>query len=174
MSEMTLVKPALKWKDAYINYYKEWLESGETMIPWVIEKDPYAFDEMIEFLENNERGVYLPPGWVPDTTYWMMDKQERIIGVTNIRHKLTDRLRKEGGHIGYGIRPSERRNGYATTLLRLSLEKAWEMKITDVLVVCDQWNTGSWKAILKNGGKEDQDFVEEDGNVVKRFWISRK
>ncbi|MFB5563381.1 GNAT family N-acetyltransferase, partial [Bacillus cereus] len=72
---------------------------------------------------------------------------------------------------GYGIRPSERRKGYATKLLALSLEKTKELDITKVLVVCDAVNTASEKTILHNGGLRDHDFTEEDGNVVRRYWI---
>jgi predicted acetyltransferase len=76
-----------------------------------------------------------------------------------------------GGHIGYGIRPSERQKGFATELLRLALEKTRELGINRVLVVCDAINVGSEKTIQKNGGIEDTDFVEDDGNVIKRYWI---
>jgi predicted acetyltransferase len=76
-----------------------------------------------------------------------------------------------GGHIGYGIRPSERRKGYATKLLALSLDKTKELGIQNVLVVCDEGNVASEKTILNNGGIPDTSYVEEDGNVVKRFWI---
>ena len=70
-----------------------------------------------------------------------------IIGswAVNIRHSLTEHLFNAGGHIGYGIRPSERRKGYATKLLALSLEKAKELNITKALVVCDEVNTASEK-----------------------------
>jgi len=76
-----------------------------------------------------------------------------------------------GGHIGYGIRPSERRKGLATMLLELSLIEAKRLGIKDVLVVCDAGNIGSEKTIVKNGGKADSDFIEEGGNVIKRYWI---
>ena len=52
-----------------------------------------------------------------------LQHHNRIIGAVNIRHSLTEHLFNAGGHIGYGIRPSERRKGYATKLLALSLEK---------------------------------------------------
>jgi len=70
-----------------------------------------------------------------------------------------------------GIRPSERRKGFATQLLALSLKKAKEIGIQKALVVCDETNIGSERTILNNGGVPDTSFVEEDGNVIKRFWI---
>ncbi len=78
---------------------------------------------------------------------------------------------KNGGHIGYGIRPTERRKGYATKLLVLALEKATALGIQKALVVCDQSNIGSEKTIINNVGIPDTDFIEPNGNIVKRYWI---
>lgn len=141
------------------------------MIPWVITKDPSNFPAMVQELLDAHNGINLPDSWVPDSTYWLVTDHNRIVGVVNIRHSLTEHLFNAGGHIGYGIRPSERRKGYATKLLALSLEKAKQLNITKALIVCDEVNTASEKTILHNGGVRDDDFIEEDGNVVRRFWI---
>ena len=171
-SQLGLVKPTMELKDEYLAFYHEWVESGEEMIPWVIKKDPSNFKEMIQFLHNHEMGKDIPEGWVNDSTYWLINEDNKVLGVVNIRHELTEYLENCGGHIGYGIRPSERRKGYATKLLSLSLEKAKELGIQKALVVCDESNRGSFRTIVKNGGVPDKDFIEEDGNVVKRFWIN--
>ena len=170
-TRLLLSKPTLDLRDEYLTFYKEWQESGETMVPWVITRDPSNFGEMVRWLFNNEKGENLPTGWVSDSTYWLINEENRVLGAVNIRHELTERLLTSGGHIGYGIRPSERRKGYATKLLSLSLEKAKELGIQKALVVCDEANRGSLKTIVNNGGVPDTDFVEEDGNIVKRFWI---
>jgi len=169
--ELYLIKPSVDLKKEYLSFYQEWLDSNEEMIPWVIEKDPSDFEQMVQFLLDNEKGVNLPVGWVPDSTYWLVNHERRIVGAVNIRHHLTERLLNSGGHIGYGIRPSERRKGYANKLLALSLEKAKELGINKVLVVCDKTNIGSLKVILNNGGIPDSDFIEDNGNMIKRFWI---
>jgi predicted acetyltransferase len=165
-----LTRPTLEFKSEYLSFYQEWKESGEDMIPWVISKDPSNFQGMIQFLFDSEEGKNLPANWVPDSTFWLVNENNKVIGAVNIRHRLTDMLFNCGGHIGYGIRPSERRKGYATRLLSLSLEKAKELGIQKVLVVCDKSNIGSKKTILNNGGVQDMDYIEEDGNIVKRFW----
>lgn len=126
---------------------------------------------MVQELLDAHNGINLPDSWVPDSTYWLVTDHNRIVGVVNIRHSLTEHLFNAGGHIGYGIRPSERRKGYATKLLALSLEKAKQLNITKALIVCDEVNTASEKTILHNSGVRDDDFIEEDGNVVRRFWI---
>ncbi|MCT2534204.1 GNAT family N-acetyltransferase [Aquibacillus koreensis] len=169
--EVVLSKPRIDLEEEYLSFYYEWLASEEEMIPWVIEKDPSNFDAMIQFLTDHMNGINLPSGWVPDSTYWLINKKNRILGVVNIRHQLTPFLLYNGGHIGYGIRPSERQKGHATKLLNCALEKAKELGISKALVVCDESNTGSYKTIVKNGGIEDEDYVEENGNVIKRFWI---
>ncbi|WP_079508580.1 GNAT family N-acetyltransferase [Mesobacillus jeotgali] len=169
-----LIKPTVVLQNEYLEFYHEWKASGEDMIPWVIEKDPADFAGMVQFLLKNEKGIDLPEGWVRDSTYWLVNENNKVLGVVNIRHGLTERLFYCGGHIGYGIRPSERRKGYATKILAYSLEKTREIGIDKVLVVCDADNIGSARTITKNGGVEDVSFIEKDGNVVKRFWIELK
>ncbi|EOP23998.1 MULTISPECIES: GNAT family N-acetyltransferase [Bacillus] len=166
-----LITPTTDLQEEYLDFYNEWKDSGETMIPWVISKDPSNFPAMIQELLDAHNGVNLPESWVPDSTYWLVTDENKIVGVVNIRHSLTEHLFNTGGHVGYGIRPSERRKGYATKLLELSLEKTKELNIEKVLVVCDEVNTGSEKTILHNGGLRDDDFIEEDGNIVRRYWI---
>ncbi|GAB6471964.1 GNAT family N-acetyltransferase [Bacillus cereus] len=168
---VSLLTPTTDLQDEYLDFYNEWKDSGETMIPWVISKDPSNFPAMVQELLDAHNGVNLPQSWVPDSTYWLVTDNNRIVGAVNIRHSLTEHLFNAGGHIGYGIRPSERRKGYATKLLELSLEKTKKLNITRALVVCDEGNTASEKTILHNGGVRDDDFIEEDGNVVRRFWI---
>ncbi|WP_242304303.1 GNAT family N-acetyltransferase [Bacillus cereus group sp. BfR-BA-01350] len=168
---VSLLTPTTDLQDEYLDFYNEWKDGGETMIPWVISKDPSNFPAMVQELLDAHNGVNLPESWVPDSTYWLVTDNNRIVGAVNIRHSLTEHLFNAGGHIGYGIRPSERRKGYATKLLELSLEKTKKLNITRALVVCDEVNTASEKTILHNGGVRDDDFIEEDGNVVRRFWI---
>ena len=78
---------------------------------------------MVQELLDAHNGINIPETWVPDSTYWLVTDENKIVGAVNIRHSLTEHLFNAGGHIGYGIRPSERRKGYATKLLALSLEK---------------------------------------------------
>jgi predicted acetyltransferase len=95
-----------------------------------------------------------------------------ILGSVNIRHCLNEDLLFRGGHIGYGIRPTQRKKGYATLMLGLALEKCREMGLKKVLVTCNQDNIGSAKTIRNNGGILENEVTEENGTVIKRFWIN--
>ncbi|GIP40725.1 acetyltransferase [Paenibacillus sp. J31TS4] len=166
-----LQKPDIRYRDAYQAFYEEWKRSGEPMVPWVIGKDPSEFEAMIAWLGSREYAENLPEGWVPDSTFWLVDEQGSVLGAVNIRHRLTDKLLSSGGHIGYGIRPSARGQGLATRLLALALGEAGQLGIKRALVVCDAGNIPSEKTILRNGGVSDADHTEEDGTVIKRYWI---
>lgn len=171
MRTVFLAKPSIEYCDEYLTFYEEWKSSGESIVPWVVSRDPSDFEGMIQFLLENENREHIPEHWVPSFTYWLISDDKRVIGAVNIRHGLTGKLFNCGGHIGYGIRPTERQKGYATKLLAMALEKTKELGIKKVLVVCDEGNIASEKTILNNGGIPDTSFTEEDGNVVKRFWI---
>jgi predicted acetyltransferase len=107
-----------------------------------------------------------PEGWVPATELWWVDGDE-FLGRVAIRHRLTPMLLEVGGHIGYDVRPSARRRGHATEMLRQALGIARGLGIDPALVTCDADNIGSKTVIERNGGVLED---ERDGKL--RFWIS--
>jgi predicted acetyltransferase len=107
-----------------------------------------------------------PMGFVPDTELWWVDGDE-FLGRIGIRHRLTPALLEVGGHIGYHVRPTARRQGHATEMLRQALAIAPDLGIDPALITCDVDNVGSRRVIERNGGVlEDQ----RDGKL--RFWVS--
>ncbi len=123
-------------------------------------------------LDRYSKGIELPEGFVPASTFWLVDDSDQIVAVSHLRHELTDFLLTFGGHIGFGVRPSARRKGYATKILGQTLLEAKKLAIRKVLVTCDKANTGSVKAITKNGGVLDaEEYMEEHACVVQRYWI---
>jgi predicted acetyltransferase len=107
---------------------------------------------------------------VPATTRVLIDEGS-ILGVVNLRHRLTDGLRRFGGHVGYSVRPAERRRGHGTTLLRAAMEMARERGTERLLVTCHRGNVASAGVIVKCGGRlEDCRQYEAIGEVC-RYWI---
>lgn len=165
---MRLERPSLQWAAEHIAYMNEW--DQERMTPssfHLLEDIPYEM--YLEDMAAKEAGL---DNRMLNTNYFLI-AGERIVGMVNIRHGLNDYLHQIGGHIGYGIRPSERRNGYATHLLSEALHVTDQLGIRSVLVTCNEDNTASAKVIINNGGVEDESFTEPHGNVVRRFWIER-
>jgi predicted acetyltransferase len=164
---MKLVKPSIEWKEAHQDYVNEW--GKDRIVPSSMDLRKYdSYETFLQELANDEHGV---DGWVANSNYYLIDKTNRLVAMVNIRHELNDLLHKVGGHIGYGVRPSERQKGYASIILAEALKKCHELNILKVLVTCDEDNIGSTKTILNNGGVEDDSIVMEDGIVKRRFWI---
>lgn len=167
-----LLQPSEMLREAYMDFYREWLDSGEKLIPSVISMDPTDYPAMLKRLQNQSDGIGLREDQVPASTYWLVRDEGRVLGAVNIRHRLNRYLTNIGGHIGYGLRPSERRKGYAPLMLALALERAKALGIDKALVTCDSGNTPSERTILANGGVPDTPYTEDEGIITKRFWIS--
>lgn len=130
------------------------------------------FPRYLEMLREQERGVNLPPNHVP-STFLFAFAGTRIVGRTSIRHTLNAFLERGGGHIGYFVLPEFRRRGYATEILRLSLEIARSrIGLRRVLVTCDENNVGSIRTIERNGGVLEDIIAGPDLERPKRrYWI---
>lgn len=166
---MRLERPSLKWETEHTAYMKEWDEERMTPSSFHLKED-IPYETYLEDLAAKEAGL---DNRVPNTNYFFVDGDERIVGMVNIRHSLNDYLRQVDGHIGFGIRPAERRKGHATYLLSEALNMTDQLGIRSVLVTCNEDNVGSAAVIVNNGGVEDECFIEPHGNVVRRFWIER-
>ena len=142
---------------AFLHYYEEGM----------------PFSRYLAVLKDQEQGINLPPDRVP-TTFLFAFVGNRIVGRASIRHRLNDFLLRVGGHIGYAVVPEFRRRGYATEILRMSLQIAREKHgIARVLVTCDDDNIGSIKTIEKNGGVlESIVTVPDDDKPKRRYWIA--
>lgn len=165
-----LVKPNEALREQYLDMMEEWKRCEEEIIPWSLNFDPTRFDLLVEKLEGYSKGEGLEEGYVESTTFWMINKSNRILGAIDIRHRLNDNLLFRGGHIGYGIRPSERQKGYATKMLSLALQACKTMGIQRVLITCAKDNTGSVKTIVNNGGILDSEGID-NGECFQRYWI---
>ena len=165
---LKLVKLEKKYQNQLMEMMEEWEKTGEKIVPYAIRKvDYHDFDSYLESLEVKDD----KEGFVPDSTFFCLDTERNIlVGAVNIRHYLNDALLLNGGHIGDGVRPSERRKGYATEMIKLALEECKKLGLDKVLMVCDKNNIGSAKSIQKNGGILENEVLV-DGILEQRYWI---
>jgi predicted acetyltransferase len=171
MRALRLIGPSRDFESSYRSLVDEIRSRGEKPIPFPLGFPHDNFGELIAKLERNSKGQALPAGFVANSTYWLVAQSE-IVGVSNLRHSLTPRLRKEGGNIGYGVRPSARGRGLGTELLRQTLGKAKEIGLSKVLLTCGKDNIRSVRVILANRGVfESEEFLEERNEVIQRYWI---
>jgi predicted acetyltransferase len=136
-------------------------------------RDGMTLREYLIVLAELEQGVNLQsPHQVPETFLFAF-LGDRIVGRVAIRHCLNESLEREGGHLGYVVVPEYRRQGHATTMLRLALAIAREKTgASKILVTCDDGNVGSARTIEKNGGVlENVVVVPERGKAIRRYWI---
>ena len=167
--QLKLVKASPEYKKQITEMLDEWYAYGEKIIPYAIRRlDYHDFEHYYRNLEVTDTRE----GLVPDSTFFCLDEERDImVGAVNIRHYLNEALLLNGGHIGDGVRPSERRKGVATKMIGLALQECKRLGINKVLMVCDKENVGSAKSILNNGGALENEVVV-DGVVEQRYWIT--
>ena len=165
-----LIVPTVEMADAYEAFEREFVEAGEgsAILHWPDEPD--GTTARIRRLRDFADGNHLPSGWVAMSTFWLLDGRE-IVGEIRIRHRLSPALEDFGGHIGYNVRPSQRRKGYATRMLALGLEEARRLRLTGVLLTCDPANIGSVRVIERNGGRLLSQSPAHSGRMTSRYWI---
>lgn len=165
---MRLQQASRQHLDAFLDCAADYRAAGEDRYNAAL-ADPEAYLHWVAEMEQEET---CPPGLVPQTTYWAVDEDGRVLACSRLRHGLSPALRREGGHIGYDVRPTERRRGVGTRLLALTLVEAGRRRLSRVLLTCDDDNLASARIILANGGAEIESSVSDrTGKLLRRFWI---
>ncbi len=175
----TLVSPDVRYRRSFIAAMAEFRAEGRgsaddrSVIGRFLRDHPegMATDEDFANLVDAIRADRLEdaprtPGFVPATELWWVDGEEDL-GRVGVRHRLTPTLLEIGGHIGYDVRPSARRRGHATEMLRQALGVARDLGIDPALVTCDVDNVGSRTVIERNGG-----ILEDERRGKLRYWVS--
>ncbi|MDD3383677.1 MAG: GNAT family N-acetyltransferase [Bacilli bacterium] len=174
METIKLVRPTIEYKDQIVSYRKEFLENNDSMDGTSLLRNYENTEEWLEHITRNQKKETVQKGWVPSDEYLAIrESDNRIVGMIDIRHYLNEWLLKIGGNIGYSVRKSERRKGYAKEMLRLALIKCQELGLDRVLVSCYKHNIASAKTIMANRGVLENEVEEEDG-ITQRYWISLK
>lgn len=168
--KVELLRPTLDMEEMYYDYITEWEEAKGNIVPSSANPKGMNYREWLESTYKFENIETCPENRVPAHTLFLVEDNKRILGAINIRHYLNDYLLNYGGHIGYGIRPSERKKGYASLMLSLALSKAKELGINKALITCDKDNLGSARTIMKNGGVLENE-VQEGYKITQRYWI---
>jgi len=178
MEKFYLELPSLERKDEAIEFIEEFYKydsqiHGTGGLDGKLKKG-MSYEE---WLSNNtklhEEKYALEQGLVPAYTYFLIREDDnKIVGMIDLRLRLNDYLRNYGGHIGYSIRPTERKKGYNKINLYLVLQIAKKNDLENVLVTCADYNEGSRKSILALGGKfEKKIFDESDNETLELYWI---
>jgi predicted acetyltransferase len=172
MENLKLVFPEARhekiWRDAMLEYGR----AGEKVVPYALWSGCADYAVYLVFVNAFHSGNGIPPDRVPSSTYFLVGNGEyKILGAVNIRHKLDKLLIKIGGHIGYGIVPSERGKGLGTKQLGLALAICADMGINRVLITCDRHNVASAKTAVNNGAVFESEIIDIDGKTIQRYWI---
>jgi predicted acetyltransferase len=172
-----LVTPAMRHARSYVAALREGFRRGEQEVvserrARQIEAD---FTGYLATITDQRGHITLASGErvrkVPFSLHWLCDGEE-FIGEASIRHQLNAHLMQEGGHIGYGIRPSRRDRGYGKRILALALVECRRLGIERVLVTCLERNIASAKIIEANGGLLENVIAAPSGHgALRRYWI---
>jgi predicted acetyltransferase len=172
METIELIFPKKEYESRIWDYKKEFEINGDNMAGTAGLQNTKNFDEWFSTLNDNSKEETVTDGLVPASIYLAVRTSDSsVIGMIHIRHRLNECLLQLGGHIGYSVRKSERRKGYAREMLRLALEKFKCMNINKVLITCDKNNVASAKTIISNGGALENE-VPGDNRITQRYWIN--
>ena len=159
MEELRFITPDVSMCEEIAAYRREFLDSGSSMDgcgSLASMEDPKDWLSQVEALSDEKT---VPENWVRSTL--------------QVRHRFNDFLRDYGGHIGYSVRPCERRKGYASRMLKEALPFCRSIGLDKVLITCLKENEGSRRTILKSGGVYESTVIEpRNGLPLERYWIT--
>lgn len=170
---LELVYPSKNLKEQIIDFRNEFYQNNEMHIPGGAKLDMIEnIDEWIKYVQDLEKGM-TSDGFVSSTVLLGV-VNEKIVGIIDLRHRLNDWLKKNGGgNIGYAVRPSERRKGYASEMVKQALEFYKKNNIEFVEISCDYDNIASKNTILKNNGIFDRELTDSElGEKVQVYKIN--
>lgn len=174
MNKVYLKFPTIEDREKWIEYIKEYCSDDSNAKPLSCTKD-LNYEKWMEQITGEHNSKDLFKGRIPSSVYFLMDG-DKIVGHLSIKHNINNYfLSLYGGHIGCGVRPSERRKGYASIMLHLALEKCKDLGLENVMVTCREDNIGSAKTIENNFGiLKEVIYIPEENCNFKKYWINVK
>ena len=154
-----------------LNYKEEFLLNNE-IIHGAANMTSLSIPEWVQFTENTKNKESVTPGFVTAHTFFALDN-DKIVGIINARHELNDYLLYFGGHIGYSVRKSERRKGYAKAMLSYTVDFLFSLGLEKILITCDKENIASKRTIESCDGILENEVIEES-RITLRYWIYKK
>lgn len=173
-----LVTPSPRYARSYVAALREGFRRGDqdVITERSIRQVEADFAGYIAGITDQEGSIRLATGQIvsklPFSVHWLVEDDE-FIGEAQVRHRLNSHLIREGGHVGYGIRPSRRRQGYGRLILALALEECRRLEIRHILVTCLDDNVASARVIEANGGELENLIADPAGRGnLRRYWIA--
>lgn len=178
MGKLYLELPSVERKNEALEYIDEFYEYGSQIHgTGSLDRELKKGKTYEEWLDNDlklhDEEYALEKGLVPSYTYFLIREDDnKLVGMINLRLGLNEYLRNFGGHIGYSVRPTERRKGYNKINLYLILQIAKSHGLEKVLITCADYNEGSRKTIISFGGiYEKSNYDESDNETMELYWI---
>ena len=173
--KIKLIIPTKEYENQAIEYRKEHFDNGEKTLHACSKWDRMDnYDEWLKLLKSNLKKETVQDNYAVTTQFFgVRERDNKIVGMINIRHELAnDFLRNYGGNIGYGIRPTERRKGYATQMLEQALKYCKEeLNLEKVMLGCYKENEASKRTILNAGGILEKELETKNGKIAQVYWI---
>lgn len=171
---LILVEPTAEYISEIEDYRNEFITNDDSMDGTSKLREFASVDKWLQYIKKIKSKETCDPNWVPEHQFLCIrESDHRLIGMINIRPDMNDECLRYYGNIGYSIRKSERKKGYAKEQLRLALDLCRCMGMNKVLITCNKDNTPSSKTIIANGGVlENEIFDSDDNSTVQRYWIS--
>lgn len=165
-----LVLPTIDMEKGAVAFKQEFFDAGERVIDgsFKLDMDKYTYAEWVDMVQHTSDPKFAHPKFGSIETYFALDEAGEIVGVINFRHSL-EPFYLNSGHIGYSVRPSRRREGFATEMLKQILTNARKAGLDEVKLVCKEDNIPSLKTIVNNGGTLFRTF--EDGDTRHNEYI---
>lgn len=175
MDKLILLRPSERYAEQVMAYKREMQENGDSFDGCAGLEEVGSFSEWADF-ETRLKKEY-GDGYVPSEVFLAVrEDDDKLVGIIDYRHPLSDFLHKYGGNIGYSVLPSERRKGYAKAMLKLLLPICREFGDSRVMLTCDKENIASKRTIEANGGILENEVPDDvhlsKSGIILRYWIN--